>query len=1095
MGFLDLAVFNCWAEGWILPYSGVLVICLSVRFGCLPGLWFLMRMASGDEVRERGKSTGVAGGGFVAQLARSVGVYGKPIPRLGGGVQGRVGGSRRGRKPAGSGGSQLSWEPPTPNFNEREREVIANLEEYSAEGLQQLSEGLQESCNAKVDELKDARAEKIKLQEELQEILVTLADGRIASQSAMKIGYTDRIFIKKVVFKYRGIVEDHEARKQELDPANRAELDVVRKLIVKLHDQMHMAQGISKVLDDIEKVRTSSTQLETLHNFHKTDLHIVQAGSRQVLAKAQAHKDALFQALVGLEYRLVRARSQRQERSKELRVSKQQQDAISQRLLDEEQAVLEREVIWLQDQLTIARHAAKDNFFRHDKVDNAMNFKKMGAAGTAGEVSETGGFHVQALQLQIDQLERELAEVHTDSNQGRMIYLEAGRARPPTAGVDGRDAARQQQVRREHMTSQLQMLRMQLPTTETESNVGKSLDVIAKIKALERAVEEHDEELDLLDEKNRIVSELDDLDSLLAREERRKMSSESLLVIKIRDDALQEVRLLQKQLHEKRAELGEVLDQTKSVCNELVKGLRTCGLEEVQKMQESLASSFSNARYLANEAEELHMRIDKLLPVAEGTKNIEDAGQDVEDTQNDSSRDGLEGLKVEHRILEKDVRVLSEINTEIAGQTKRIKALLTLERSSSVIGESLSHDLGNLPPEHRLRKGLAERRQHHSKSKESFKITSDVVAELSALWNMEQGDAPLSWIPSRALCMPLPPGWEQRQDAARQHYYFDIASGISTYDHPNDVKYKGIYTEIKSSLEGMQSKDIGFTADCLEAERLRLREIGAIIELQSETLRRKEAEMQQEHLLAAISQKENSAEREMTWEKRRDEVLKAEINRLRHYQGIKLQEAREEFVIELRAKLVEQERAGVRKLLHDDQKAKLAAEQHRIREKLFTDEMGSAKREMMLQEQISLQGERQTIRGEILTSAKVAADDVLDKDTSSSGLAVAETEERLQKLRLKADMDRMRSVSSSEVSDEVVEYAHYLGMDPEARPDLLWIAHLALTAPLPAGWSEHHDAQGNVYFFCQSTAKSTYEHPMDQPFKAYYSKLAGRHLI
>ncbi len=39
--------------------------------------------------------------------------------------------------------------------------------------------------------------------------------------------------------------------------------------------------------------------------------------------------------------------------------------------------------------------------------------------------------------------------------------------------------------------------------------------------------------------------------------------------------------------------------------------------------------------------------------------------------------------------------------------------------------------------------------------------------------------------------------------------------------------------------------------------------------------------------------------------------------------------------------------------------------------------------------------------------------------------------------------------------DEIIAYAQYLGMDPEQDEDLLWIAHLALTAPLPAGWTEH----------------------------------------
>jgi hypothetical protein len=39
--------------------------------------------------------------------------------------------------------------------------------------------------------------------------------------------------------------------------------------------------------------------------------------------------------------------------------------------------------------------------------------------------------------------------------------------------------------------------------------------------------------------------------------------------------------------------------------------------------------------------------------------------------------------------------------------------------------------------------------------------------------------------------------------------------------------------------------------------------------------------------------------------------------------------------------------------------------------------------------------------------------------------------------------------------EEIVEYAVYLGMDPAADVDLLYIAEWALTAPLPDGWTEH----------------------------------------
>ncbi|KAJ1484804.1 hypothetical protein T484DRAFT_1795811 [Baffinella frigidus] len=62
-------------------------------------------------------------------------------------------------------------------------------------------------------------------------------------------------------------------------------------------------------------------------------------------------------------------------------------------------------------------------------------------------------------------------------------------------------------------------------------------------------------------------------------------------------------------------------------------------------------------------------------------------------------------------------------------------------------------------------------------------------------------------------------------------------------------------------------------------------------------------------------------------------------------------------------------------------------------------------------------------------------------------------------------------------------------MDPLLDDTLLWIAEMALTAPLPTGWTEHEDTSGNIFFFNAQTGGSTYEHPLDASFKAYYQKV------
>lgn len=70
--------------------------------------------------------------------------------------------------------------------------------------------------------------------------------------------------------------------------------------------------------------------------------------------------------------------------------------------------------------------------------------------------------------------------------------------------------------------------------------------------------------------------------------------------------------------------------------------------------------------------------------------------------------------------------------------------------------------------------------------------------------------------------------------------------------------------------------------------------------------------------------------------------------------------------------------------------------------------------------------------------------------------------------------------------EEVEEYAVYLGMDLEEDKELLYIAEMAMNAPLPSGWTELVDEDGREFYSNQITGVSTYEHPLDSHFRAYY---------
>jgi hypothetical protein len=59
-------------------------------------------------------------------------------------------------------------------------------------------------------------------------------------------------------------------------------------------------------------------------------------------------------------------------------------------------------------------------------------------------------------------------------------------------------------------------------------------------------------------------------------------------------------------------------------------------------------------------------------------------------------------------------------------------------------------------------------------------------------------------------------------------------------------------------------------------------------------------------------------------------------------------------------------------------------------------------------------------------------------------------------------------------TEEVHDYARYIGMDPLAEPHLLWIAEEALVAPLPPGWTEHYDEQDEPYYHVRHHAAVPY---------------------
>ena len=67
---------------------------------------------------------------------------------------------------------------------------------------------------------------------------------------------------------------------------------------------------------------------------------------------------------------------------------------------------------------------------------------------------------------------------------------------------------------------------------------------------------------------------------------------------------------------------------------------------------------------------------------------------------------------------------------------------------------------------------------------------------------------------------------------------------------------------------------------------------------------------------------------------------------------------------------------------------------------------------------------------------------------------------------------------------EILDFAVYLGIDPEREEDLLWIAQECLVSELPSPWSEHTSSRGDVYFYNSETDESVVEHPLEAQYRA-----------
>jgi len=71
---------------------------------------------------------------------------------------------------------------------------------------------------------------------------------------------------------------------------------------------------------------------------------------------------------------------------------------------------------------------------------------------------------------------------------------------------------------------------------------------------------------------------------------------------------------------------------------------------------------------------------------------------------------------------------------------------------------------------------------------------------------------------------------------------------------------------------------------------------------------------------------------------------------------------------------------------------------------------------------------------------------------------------------------------------EIIEYAKFLGMDPEEDRDFLYIAREGLKAPLPEPWKPCKTHDGELYYFNFETGESQWDHPLDEVYRKKFQE-------
>jgi centrosomal protein CEP164 len=79
--------------------------------------------------------------------------------------------------------------------------------------------------------------------------------------------------------------------------------------------------------------------------------------------------------------------------------------------------------------------------------------------------------------------------------------------------------------------------------------------------------------------------------------------------------------------------------------------------------------------------------------------------------------------------------------------------------------------------------------------------------------------------------------------------------------------------------------------------------------------------------------------------------------------------------------------------------------------------------------------------------------------------------------------------------DQIIEYAEFIGIDPDLEPHLMWIAREGVMSPVPPPWKMCTENGADIFYFNFQTGESVWDHPCDEKYSELlelYRKKEGK---